>query len=1548
MSDTAFDYYNRDPKKMGRRRKMKLYEQLAYNDIVEVHFMQKDAQLKQTNGVISEKFQDPATKGLFFCVIEHDGEGRAITFELSEIWSLKIIHDWQDLISSDDDSITGQGNSDKSGHNASTEVQIGSQSTPTAEFQQNRILSPARLSPIPMKQNQTQHEFQPVQSQPRAEGLRRLNNGAERSEENTPFFTARDSLSESKQNSRQSDQTLDRTSPILATQDLFLRSQQSHSMPMAELYNEDLCRAPLQISKSRLTQLPEKRIPEDDIVELIDNALSSQLSKQSASQLETSAQSTESEKDSVNDFISIPVLPNGNLDIFQIRVQYGIEKEDNESFKEYRERKHINAYLASRNVIEDTPTIWKFINFLVPGLTASLYNNWSSKFAQHKLPFPDWFDVYGRYTLVTTGKKQQNINSLMNKVKAEVMQEASDYIQSTAEPMKNRLVQIFGTWSYGLGSEFFCSFREYAASDVRLKQIEDAYTTSDSNDSDDESINSNDSNKENVPPISFKPQVKADGANYIPPSEWEVGTTLDDINEWATPITNQTKRYAESVALSDEQFHAIQLDRFTFPGKYDFLPGGKYAHIYIPSYVHVPGMILEDLFGKRFVSHGEKLIMWNRLKEAKKQAAEVLEQHKDPWKSAPNGCENPNPTLDTPWLRYLRQNDSQSGWTKNIDIVQHIYAHQWYKTHTESDDYTYRNDLYDIMIRPIERLFGVDMKLSRALLIATHDCEKQSWLKRKIMTMIDIKYQPFLKTNYCLTNLSEIRNISGIMLSKAFLTNIPPLAVSPMMRFARDTFRYSEDATWKIVGPTAKDFYPDGKLHGFFVHPSTPLPSWVIKKFYKGLITDHDEERLCTEIVLARAEWAREVQKQLVLQCGPKSFKYPLTNRLPDWAYHAYDMPYSTLQKVKSILPVGASQIGEMDLTPHHKVIEQYMNNNPATSTNIPPDLARHLGVVPMDKEAWNMFAHKLNQSRGMPNPEETLHFSHKEKRYIIRMLKNIQESSERLTTGPLTAKSERHLEEIEKEIYGLTKLLQKGSKSDLSCPVIGLSDLQVKRDSSNKVEDVFSTDVLLSRHMRDVIIIGLNILEETAPVDRKQTQEKSQIYDDHIKEMLQASLPCPTYAQMLVKPRKVGQPGRPDRPNPAKPQPTMRMITKSASDKQIAKSRGNAIRALSPPITVPEGYVPKYYPKPGDPEFNPMIYKKKHHLTTSERDELLQIKASNKEKVKRKLTFFRDQDPDRQYRNRNSSSRPNQSQQAITPSNDATSVRRKRGDILEGTIVEDSFLSQSLPQVENDSPPTYLQNYADRMRRVETRPFQSPPRPFRQREHEERPPTPPISPPPNPPPSNVYMWNGSRTFIPEWAKVPKSAWQVGRDPLLQVPIEQAPRLQMAHALRRVPMDGVNRHEDIIIRESNYEGENTILIQATTKVRGVSPSQSDFRSLQVPMKVVPCLLHMLDNVERAVMPPAEQDFNLENSSLFMTNEIIGRYNYIVEIKSITEMQGDERLVRIYREDKDGQDQGGIAFPWMFTTLFNAKIRNVFKEINGNPNNSTTSIQSPQQ
>jgi hypothetical protein len=383
----------------------------------------------------------------------------------------------------------------------------------------------------------------------------------------------------------------------------------------------------------------------------------------------------------------------------------------------------------------------------------------------------------------------------------------------------------------------------------------------------------------------------------------------------------------------------------------------------------------------------------------------------------------------------------------------------------------------------------------------------------------------------------------------------------------------------------------------------------------------------------------------------------------------------------------------------------------------------------------------------------------------------------------------------------------------------------------------------------------------------------------------------------------------------------------------------------LSPPIVLPARYVPKYYPKPGTLEYNPTILQRKKTLSPAERDDLLQIKLENKQRVKRRLTFFHDQDPDRP-KQKGSLITPKiepheQSLKVISPPQLASTPKKKRGEVLERTLEEDKIVYSSLPQVENDSPPSYLQNYADRLKKVETKPFQSPPRPFRQRSRDEREVTPTLSPPPNPPASNVYMWNGARAFIPDWALQPKSAWQVGRDPLLQIPLEQAPRLQMAHGLRRVPMDGVNRVEDIIIRQSNDEGEKTILVQATTKERGLSPSQSDLRSLQIPLSAMPAVIHCLESVEVSVLPPAEKDHDLDDHNLFITNVVHGRYNYIFEIVVITEMQGDERLVRVYREDRDRNNHGGIAFPWMFTTLFNAKLRNVYKEICGNPNASAT-------
>jgi hypothetical protein len=574
---------------------------------------------------------------------------------------------------------------------------------------------------------------------------------------------------------------------------------------------------------------------------------------------------------------------------------------------------------------------------------------------------------------------------------------------------------------------------------------------------------------------------------------------------------------------------------------------------------------------------------------------------------------------------------------------------------------------------------------------------------------------------------------------------------------------------------------------------------------------------------------------------------------------------------------------------------------------------------------------------------------SHREKKYILRILKEIKDSIRNTVTGPLTVKSEKHLEDIERNILIVSELLLQGTKNEVSCPTIGLDNLQVRRDVNNKVEDIFSSDIILSKEVRNIFTAGLNAMEQTNSVDLKAPQNRSQIYENHLKEMQQASKPCPTFSQILVKPRNAKRHAENvAKATVMKPLPVQRMITKSASDEQIAKARGNAIRALSPPITLPKEYVPKYYPKPGHPEYDPTILKKKVQLTPAERDEMLQLSADKKARVKRRLTFFPDQNTGRS-RSQTSHSETSQidSSNIISPPQLASTPKKKRGQVLERTIEEEKHLLSNLPEVENDSPPTYMQNHADRMRRVETRPFQSPPRPFQAR-GEERAPTPTLSPPPNPPASNVFMWNGARAFIPDWALQPMSAWQVGRDPQLQIPLNQAPRLQMAHGLRRVPMDGVNRVEDIIIREGNDEGERTILIQATTKERGISPSHSDLRSLHIPLQVVPSLLRSMEAVEVAVLPPAKNDHNLDDPNLFLTNVIVGRFNYISEITLITEMQGDERLVRVYREDRDRNNHGGIAFPWMFTTLFNAKLRNVYKEVCGNLEASATSANSTPQ
>ena len=140
-----------------------------------------------------------------------------------------------------------------------------------------------------------------------------------------------------------------------------------------------------------------------------------------------------------------------------------------------------------------------------------------------------------------------------------------------------------------------------------------------------------------------------------------------------------------------------------------FLPGGKLAHMHIPKYVYIPHDVF-DRFKLRLAKGTTSYVsLWRHLSAANDQANKhVTHEHmKDNQK--------------TDYRAMLTSKTPKTIITKKIDVVQHKHAH------IEARKIGWKNmtqrNIYDWFVRPIERLFAVDMPqgtlLMRALLFKT-------------------------------------------------------------------------------------------------------------------------------------------------------------------------------------------------------------------------------------------------------------------------------------------------------------------------------------------------------------------------------------------------------------------------------------------------------------------------------------------------------------------------------------------------------------------------------------------------------------------------------------------------------------------------------------------------------------------------------------------------------------------------------------------------------------------------------------------------------------
>jgi len=139
-----------------------------------------------------------------------------------------------------------------------------------------------------------------------------------------------------------------------------------------------------------------------------------------------------------------------------------------------------------------------------------------------------------------------------------------------------------------------------------------------------------------------------------------------------------------------------------------FMTLGKFAHIYIPKYVYIPKGVFKKSSIQLDVDNTSYTAFWRHLREAQQEAQRLLHTMLD--------HEQLRSLYKTDHRKMLKGQLPKTSHTSRLEIIQHNQAHieaqriRWKKMKP--------TDIYDWFIRPIEKLFTIDMPRGATLLRA--------------------------------------------------------------------------------------------------------------------------------------------------------------------------------------------------------------------------------------------------------------------------------------------------------------------------------------------------------------------------------------------------------------------------------------------------------------------------------------------------------------------------------------------------------------------------------------------------------------------------------------------------------------------------------------------------------------------------------------------------------------------------------------------------------------------------------------------------------------
>jgi len=565
--------------------------------------------------------------------------------------------------------------------------------------------------------------------------------------------------------------------------------------------------------------------------------------------------------------VIFPTLSDGNIDQFLVMVRYAIENIPPETPEEFKTRIGIRQYLQEhKDKSEKVPIIWNTLTLVLPEAISEVYKVWFDRFEQHNLPFDTWWNEIGQLDIHIEDENNvpQAAGQHMRAKIDEISERAKEFIEQSAPHLQPRLINLYGIWMYGVTKTHFTPFEVYANQDSEYIKL--FFETE----------------KKDEMPQKPEPGTSTRQWNDVMPTFMSTDIQQHEIADYIIPDTDTSENHLEMLYSEGNVFLQTFIDQRCDISQEDFMPGGRLSHIYIPNYPYVPPMAIEILTGERTLTKVEYPLMHRRLLLNRKMAAIKCEElDNNVWTTKPN----PAPDIDTLW-GYVTQNPLL--WPQvatPLDEVQHFSAHARFQEILANKDRKQQiRDIYDTFVRPIERLFGRDMPLSPELLLSIKDPVKQIWLTRQINHIAGITADLMTMEEQPLQEISRIRHLTSAQLQQDYNDDpTPPHRIAPIIFKIQEGKRFNYYAeSWNELSPKSDDFYPQGRLHGTYLDPLQPIPDYIYKRFSNRKMTEKNQRILQHEIVMARAEWSKEVITQLKVQTGLTA-TLPEPLQLPSW-----------------------------------------------------------------------------------------------------------------------------------------------------------------------------------------------------------------------------------------------------------------------------------------------------------------------------------------------------------------------------------------------------------------------------------------------------------------------------------------------------------------------------------------------------------------------------------------------------------------------------------------------------------------------------------------